>query len=116
LQSNAAVRTSAFPECGSGDPGDQAWGSIKYLRPFPFIQSSFLAFYILIPILVFVNSMVKDDLAVSYLLLFHLSVAAKPKLSRLFRYPLIRHHQAGFLRSSSERVPSTVQCYLISKD
>jgi hypothetical protein len=41
LQSNAAVRTSAFPECGSGDPGDQAWGSIKYLRPFPFIQSSF---------------------------------------------------------------------------
>jgi hypothetical protein len=42
LQSNAAVRTSAFPECGSGDPGDQAWGSIKYLRPFPFIQSSFL--------------------------------------------------------------------------
>jgi hypothetical protein len=40
LQSNAAVRTSAFPECGSGDPGDQAWGSIKYLRPFPFIQTT----------------------------------------------------------------------------
>ena len=39
------------------------------------------AFYILIPILIFVNSMVKDDLAVSYLLLFRVGRAAKPKLA-----------------------------------
>ena len=38
LQVNAAVRTSAFPECESGDPDNRVWGSIKYLLPFLFIS------------------------------------------------------------------------------
>jgi hypothetical protein len=37
---NATVRTSAFSECGSEDPDDQVWDSLKYLLPFPSIQSS----------------------------------------------------------------------------